>query len=136
MLADTFRFHVYNASGEALTSGDINIEIRFFKYGTDGSTTYSAEFTCDNNATINNAAYGTVIDAGSAETDYDNTSNKYVGFHGRVTVATATGTGAGVDVYLQWSPDAGTDWPQDGSGILLAHVDTPGADTYEEQLTY
>ena len=137
-LGDTFRFCVYNESGDNLESGDINIEIRFWKFDSDGAMSYSAEFTCDNQSTINDDAYGTVIDQGASETDYDNATNKYLGFHGRWTVACDADGGTGpLTLYLQHSPDAGTDWPDnDGKGIILGVLDTTASATVAGDLTY
>lgn len=135
-LNDYFRFQAYNDSGESLDGGDIDIYVRFWKFDSNGALSWSTELNVYNGSSIGTTSYGTVIDAGSSETYYDNSSNKYLGFHGYAAVTTGTGTGDGVDIYIQFSPDGGTDFADDGSGVLLCHIDTPGASTYEEQIIY
>jgi len=141
MLNDTFRFWAVNNSGETLAAGDISIKIQFWKIGTTGALEPdSGATTLTNDAAITDTNANDVCEIGAGgETDYDNSSNLWLGFHGLVSVTTGEGGGgAGVDIYIQFSPDGGTTWADssDDSGVLLCHIDTPGSSTYDGEIAF
>ncbi|MBN1609241.1 MAG: hypothetical protein JW940_21605 [Polyangiaceae bacterium] len=133
-LGSTWRVYARNQSGESLDAGDIDLEFKLWKYDSSGALSYSSEVTRSNNASIADDADGNCNGATGYE---DNSSDKYLGLHGRATVTTGTGATDGlVELWLQFSPDGGTDWPISRQGVLLAVILTPSASTYIQQIQY
>jgi hypothetical protein len=133
-LGSTWRIYARNQSGESLDAGDIDLEFKLYKFDSSGALSYSSEVTSANNAAIADDNDGNCNGA----TGYvDNSTDKYLGLHGRAHVTTGTGATDGlVELWLQFSPDGGTDWPTSRQGYLLATILTPGASTYYQQITY
>ena len=108
-LGNYYRWQVYNGTGGTVT---VTLDVMQWKYGTDGSITFSAESTPISASAVTTAAYGN-------SSGVDNSSNKYIG--AQITAlfdVSASLTGA-VSVFLQQSTDAGATWPSDGQGLLV-----------------
>jgi hypothetical protein len=106
MLGTYFRYQVYNGTGVTVT---VTIDEIRWKFGSDGSLTFSAEQTPLSASAVTTLAYGN-------SSGVDNSTDKYIGANMSVLFdvsASATGT---VAVYLQRSTDGGTTWPSNGNG--------------------
>jgi hypothetical protein len=109
MLGATFRYQVYNGTGVTVT---VTLKDKRWKFGSDGSLTFSAEATPISASAISTVSYG---NSGTI----DNSTDKYIGANMSVLFdvsASATGT---VAVYLQRSTDGGTTWPSNAQGQLV-----------------
>jgi hypothetical protein len=140
-LPKTFRFYAKNDAGETLDAGDIDLFIEYQKASrfqqsarvyTQHGPRWSDEITYTNGAQITDTNYG------AASATVDNSSDKYIGFTGYVSVVVGAPAGDGeVSIWLQASPDGGTDWPDDGEGWLLTTIDVSGgAATYKRQIAF
>lgn len=133
-LGSAWRIYARNQSGESLDAGDIDLELKLWKFDSSGALSFSAEVTRANNASISDDSDGNCNGATGYE---DNSSDKYLGFHGRAIVTVATGATDGlVELWLQFSPDGGTDWAGSRQGILLAVILTPSTGSYTAQIQY
>lgn len=112
MLGDYFRYQVYNGTGVTVTV-TIN-EIRW-KFGSDGSLTFSVEQTPISASGVTTLNYGN-------SSGVDNGTDKYIGAHLTVLFDVASSATGTVFVYLQRSTDDGTTWPSDGQGELIGSV--------------
>lgn len=112
MLGPTYRFTIYNSTGQTLAANAVTIKPRRWKYGTDGSLTDEASGTAEilaQTAALANATYK----PGATQ---DNATLKYIGGQFEIT-ATAPASSAGdVTVYCERSVDGGTTWPDNGMG--------------------
>lgn len=112
VLGEHYRWQVYNGTGVSVTC---TVKEESFKYGTDGSLTFSAESTRINAVSVSTVSY-------SNSATVDNSTNKYLGANITFTAApgaSATGT---VALYIQRSTDGGTTWPSDGLGHFVAGI--------------
>jgi hypothetical protein len=121
MLGKTYRLVVLNESGAAFTA--LTCYLEPWKLGTDGSITYGSEITV--------AGLSTTLadDAADASDTIDNSTNKYMGFNGIWSFTVGTTQSGTASIYLQQSPDGGTDWPtiadltvDEVEGILLGTI--------------
>lgn len=108
-LGNQYRWQVYNGTGVTVT---VTLDILLWKFGTDGSITFSAESTPISASALTTATYGN-------SSTVNNSSDKYLG--AQITAlfdVPSSATGA-VSVFLQQSTDAGSTWPSDGQGLLV-----------------
>ena len=108
-LGNYYRWQVYNGTTVTVT---ITLDVMLWKYGTDGSITFSAESTPISASAATTLTYNN-------SSGVDNSSVKYLG--AQITAlfdVPSSATGA-VSVFLQQSTDAGTTWPSDGQGLLV-----------------
>jgi hypothetical protein len=112
MLGDYFRYQVYNGTGVTVT---VTIDEIRWKFGSDGSLTFSAEQTPINASAVTTLAYGN-------SSGVDNGTDKYIGSHLTVLFDVASSATGTVFVYLQRSTDNGTTWPSDRQGELIGSV--------------
>jgi hypothetical protein len=112
-LGEHYRWQVYNGTGVSVTC---TVKDEPFKYGTDGSLTFTAESTQINAVSVGTLAYST-------SSTINNGTAKNLGAHVTFTAApgaSATGT---VALFLQTSTDGGTTWPSNGRGRFVgAHT--------------
>jgi len=117
-LPGKFRVKIYNGTGVTLNAHDVTVKVCLQKYDNNAVIQESAVQTLyDNAGTVAGAAY----DAGAW---FDNTTAKWVSFHGLCyTNASGAPTGS-IRVYLENTTDpAGTsNSPTDGRGWLLVEV--------------
>lgn len=129
-----WRFYAYNdGNSESLGAGDITISFFLSKFDSQGAVSWSALQSESNPGSIADNNYGAASDI------IDNSTNKYMGIDGRVTVDTGTGGGT-VSIFLQCNAfdsadESDADWPGD-DGILLAVVDTPAALVYYAMISF
>ena len=139
MLARNYKFHIVNNSGVQLdfstnsAAEKSRISLRRWKFASDSSLSYeSAEVTQDASADVANGA--------SFEfAALDNSTDKYLGLHGRFRVETDNVSASGtVDLYVELTTDGGTDYPSDEGGfdpevdlIQVASVTISGAQARE-----
>lgn len=109
MLGDYYRYQVYNGTDGTVTT---TIDAMDWKYGSDGSLTFSAEKTPMNASAISTVSYGN-------STAYENGTDKYIGANLTVLFDVAATRSGLINVYLQRSTDNGATWPSGGQGILL-----------------
>lgn len=109
MLGDYFRYQVYNGTGVTVT---VTIDEKRWKFGSDGSLTFSAEQTPISASGVTTLSYGN-------SSGINNASDKYIGAHLTVLFDVASSATGQVVVFLQRSTDAGTTWPSDGQGELV-----------------
>lgn len=117
MLGPTYRFTVYNATGQTLAANAVTIKPRRWKYGTDGSLTDEASGTADmlaQTATLLSAAYKT----GTTQ-DNTTTPNKYIGGIFEIKVTAPVSSNGNVTIFLERSVDGGTTWPDNGRGGIV-----------------
>lgn len=112
MLPDTYRYAAYNASG---ASSDVTVKEQAWKFDSNGAVSYGSTTTQMNAVTIADASHGT----GST---VDNSTNKYIGATLAVS-ATGSGTSGVITIFLQFSPDGGTTWPDAQEGIPVGSLD-------------
>lgn len=115
MLGPTYRFAIYNATGQTLAANAVTILPRRWKFGTDGSITNEASGTTDilgQTSTLANATYKT-------GTTQDNTTNKYIGGIFEIKVIAPTSANGNVTIFLDRSVDGGTTWPDNGRGVII-----------------
>lgn len=125
MLGPTYRFTIYNATGQTLAANAVTIKPRRWKYGTDGSLTDEATATADTlaqTATLANVTYKT-------GTTQVNTTDKYIGGQFEITVTAPASSVGTVKVYCERSVDAGTTWPDSGLGVWIATFSFTAAGT-------
>jgi hypothetical protein len=111
-LGEHYRYQVYNGTGVSVTC---TVKHEPFKYGTDGSLTFTAESTQINGVSVATVSY-------SNSSTIDNSTAKNLGAHVTFTAApgaSATGT---VSLFLQRSTDGGTTWPSNGLGTQVAGI--------------
>lgn len=109
MLGATFRYQVYNGTGVTVT---VTLKDKRWKYGTDGSLTFSSEATPISAVGVTTLAY-------SNSSTVDNTTDKNIGAHITALFDVPSSATGSVLVYVQRSTDGGTTWPSDGQGLLL-----------------
>ena len=109
MLGDYFRYQVYNGTGVTVT---VTIDEIRWKFGSDGSLTFSAEQTPISASAVTTLAYGN-------SSGVDNGTDKYIGAHLTVLFDVPSSATGAVSVFLQRSTDNGTTWPSDGQGELI-----------------
>ena len=115
MLGPTYRFTIYNSTGQTLAANAVTIKPRRWKYGTDGSLTDEASGTAEilaQTATVVNAAY-------KVGTTQVNTTDKYIGGFFEITVTAPASSNGDVTVYCERSVDAGTTFPDNGQGVWV-----------------
>lgn len=112
MLGHTYRFQAYNDAG---ASCNVTIKGRRWKFSSTGALSFEAsEATPFAAADVADGAAGN-------GTTQDNSSNAYLGGEFLVTGVIAAGSPSGnVSIYLQRSTDAGSTWPDDQTGELVA----------------
>lgn len=108
-LGKHYRWQVYNGTGGTVT---VTIDAILWKYGSDGSITFSSESTPISASAISTATYGN-------SSTVDNSSDKYLGAELTVLMDVAASLTGAVTVFLQHSTDGGTTWPSDGQGIVV-----------------
>lgn len=109
MLGTYFRYQVYNGTGVTVT---VTLDERRWKFGSDGSLTFSSEQTPISASAVSTVSYGN-------SSGVDNGTDKYVGAHLTALFDVSSSATGWVYVYLQRSTDSGTTWPSDGQGVLL-----------------
>lgn len=117
-LPGKFRIKVYNGTGVALAAGDVTVKVCFQKFDMNAAVTEAAVQTIYQNAgSVAIAAY----DAGAW---FDNTSTKYIGFHGLCYTNTTGAPAGSIKVFLENTTDpAGTsNSPSDGRGWILVEI--------------
>lgn len=117
MLPSYYRYTAYNATG---ASSDITVEEQPWKFASDGSITYGTSAAKMNAVTTADGTQG-------VGTDIDNSTNKYIGATLAVT-ATGTGTAGVITIFLEYSPDGGTTWPDAQKGIPIGAVNAGDSD--------
>lgn len=125
MLGPTYRFTIYNATGQTLAANAVTIKPRRWKYGTDGSITDEASGVADTlaqTATLANATYKT-------GTTQDNLTNKYIGGFFEITITAPASSAGDVIIYCERSVDGGTTWPDNGRGEWVATINFTAAAT-------
>lgn len=108
-LGNYYRWQVYNGSNVTVT---VTVDVMLWRFGTDGSLTFSTESTPISASGVATTAYGN-------SSGVNNASDKYLG--AQITAlfdvpSSATGV---VSLFLQQSTDGGTTWPSDGQGLLV-----------------
>lgn len=127
MLGHTWRLRASNTQNQNIT---VTVKARYWKFGTDGSLTFSDEQTLIS-AVLVSATTGT-----TASSMVDNSINKYLGMTitASFTAASATnGTGL-VALTLERSTDAGTTWPTQDRGIPIGGETLVAADSTTARL--
>ena len=109
MLTRNYRLTAYNDSGAAV---DITVTVRRWKFDTDGAIVYE-----DTESTLLSTT-GTEDATLATGTSQDNTTDKWIGIGGIMTLENGTGTGV-VTLFLEPSTDDGTTWPVEQRGIPL-----------------
>ena len=107
-LGKTFRFGIHNETGQEIDADECTIKANFWDI--DGA--FSGEVTVfSNDAAIGSGAY-------IAYDTYDNSTNQYVGgtFELEVTYNNGDTPDGNVEVYIEYSTDGGTSWPDQGGG--------------------
>jgi hypothetical protein len=112
MLGHTWRLRASNTQNQAIT---VTVKARYFKFGTDGSLTFSNEQTLINGTSVS-ATTGT-----TASSTVDNSTDKYLGMTitASFTAASATNGTGSVALSLERSTDSGTTWPTQDRGIFV-----------------
>jgi len=125
-LPGKFRIKLYNATGVALVAGDVTVKVCFQKFDMNAAVLESAVQTLYTSGAVANGVY----EAGAW---FDNTTLKYLSFHGLCYSNTTGAPNGTLRVYLENTTDpAGTtNSPTDGRGWLLLEVmhAAPGAQT-------
>lgn len=123
MLGHTWRLRASNTQNQNITT---TVKARYFKFGTDGSLSWSAEQTLINAVSVS-ATTGT-----TASSTIDNSTDKYLGAELTLslTAAAATnGTGT-LALTIERSTDGGTTWAtQDLGQWVGAHTLVAGDGT-------
>lgn len=119
MFPDTYRYANYNASG---ASSDITVEEQPWKFDSNGAITYGTTRTQMNAVTT---ADGTQ-EAGSTQ---DNSTEKYIGANLSVS-ATGAGTAGVITIFLEFSKDGGTTWPDDQRGVPIGSLDAGDSNVF------
>jgi hypothetical protein len=112
MLGHTWRLRASNTQNQNIT---VTVKARYFKFGTDGSLTFSNEQTLINAASVS-ATTGT-----TASSTVDNSVDKFLGMTitASFTAASATNGTGSVALTLERSTDGGTTWPTQDRGIFV-----------------
>jgi photosystem II stability/assembly factor-like uncharacterized protein len=114
MLGRNYRFSVNNGTTAAVEIG-VTIQARLWKFGTDGSLTFSSETEVFNE--LNIAVSAT---AWTEDTAVDNSTDKYIGADLEIVITPEASITGLVSIQIQKSTDGGTTWPDDGLGIPVA----------------
>lgn len=123
LLGRNWRLQVENQTGVTIAINGCTIKARRYKF-VSGDIDYDAseQGIFDNSGTIADGAY----DESSAQ---DNSTADMLGGEFELTVTTTGSPSGYVAVYLQKSTDAGTTWPDDGEGQLVATIDIAASGT-------
>ena len=115
MIPQTWRIQVQNATGVALAAADtISVTGQGRYVSSAGALTYGAQTTFLPSTSGNSLASGGFAN-GSAQTN-----TLFFGLDLLASAAISTATPAGnLNFFLQYSPDAGTTWPDNGQGQLV-----------------
>lgn len=117
-LPGKFRIKVYNGTGVALAAHDVTVKACLQKFDAGAAVVESAMQTLYDNA-------GVVAIAGyDAGTWFDNTTAKWIGFHG-LCYSNVTGAPSGtIKVFLENTTDAAatSTSPSDGRGWMLLEI--------------
>lgn len=111
-LPSTYRYTAYNASG---ASSDITVEEQAWKFDSNGALSYGTWTTRMNAVTTADGALGTGATV-------DNSTAKNIGANLLVS-ATGTGTAGVITIFLEFSDDGGTTWPDAQEGIPIGSLD-------------
>lgn len=112
-LGRTYRFVVYNATGQTLGSNSVVITARRWSFNSSGVMTWEgSEASIDSLSTITTASYAT-------GTTIDNSSTAYLGGTFKFTVIAPASSSGPVVIYLQRSTDGGSTWPDNGQGDVV-----------------
>lgn len=115
MLPQDYKFHIVNKTGVQLdfssNSANEKADLDFTKWKRDANNdiTYDSE--------TNLALSSDVANDGSDEfTAQDNSTDKYEGLFGRLTIETDNASADGyVQLYAEWTGDGGTTFPSDAA---------------------
>jgi len=125
MLPKTIRFQAKNNTGVAFGASDtIKLTGKYAEFTlSTGVPDFTTEATIFNGTTDGNSlASGAVISSSAIDTSATDTKMA-LQFDGLLIVSISTATPAGnLDVYMQESPDAGTTWPDDGTGVWVGSI--------------
>ena len=114
MLGRTYRFQILNSTGQTLAASVNTITARREKRGSDGSLTFeSSETTVFSNGSTQ--ATGTYANGSTI----DNSTDEWEGGAFTVSITAPASSSGDVVVRLQRSTDAGTTWPDDGTGTIV-----------------
>lgn len=131
MIPDHCKLHIVNnlhASNDLDASSNANealvVTLAPWKFDSNGALSYGSEITRTLAADVAGGA-SSVVGA-----EIDNGTNKYLGYHGRITLDSDDTTHDGaIDLYVEFSTDGGTSYPSDESewdvtqdGIHLASL--------------
>jgi len=118
MLPQTYKFHAVNKTGAAInvaTSGAenaITVDVLPWNFDSNGALVYAGSEVAAFAATGDIVDDGT--EAGSAQ---DNSSNLYLGLHGKATAKTnGVGADGTVDIYYEYATDGST-FPSDAANV-------------------
>ena len=110
-LGHYYRWQVYNGTGGTVV---VTLDVKLWKFGTDGSLTFASETTPISAASVTTATY-------SNSSGIDNSSDKYLGAQITALFDVSGSVTGAVTVYLQQSTDSGFTWPSDGQGLLIGN---------------
>lgn len=121
MLGHYWRLRASNTQNQNIT---VTVKARLFKYGSDGSLSWSSEQTLINAASVS-ATTGTTVSS-----NIDNSTDKYLGMELTASFAASSATNSSgvVSLTLERSTDSGTTWPSQDKGIVLGAHNVPAAD--------
>jgi hypothetical protein len=112
MLPTTYRYTAYNDTGG---TSDITVEEQTWKFDSSGNVSYG---TWTNRLSTTGTTSGTLATGSTI----DNSTDKYIGANILVS-ATGSGTSGVVTVFLEFSDDGGTTWPDAQEGIPIGSLD-------------
>lgn len=116
-LGNYWRLQVKNTTGATSSATASTIKGRRWKPGTNGEADFEASETTF-------LSQGSIASGGFASgTAYDNDGSGagYYGLSGMVTIVNGSSAG-NYEVRIQFSPDGGTTWPDNGAGIPVAVI--------------
>jgi len=124
-LPHTWQPYIHNCTGAAIefsTDGANNtftITGRPWNRDSDGAISFGDEVTI-----FSDPGSDLADDAILAGTEQDNSSNLYEGMFCTAKLDTDASTDGTIDIYIQWSTDGGTDYPDDAGDFDKEVIDT------------
>lgn len=131
MLGNRWRLRATNSQNQSIT---VTVRARLFKFGSDGSLTWSAAEVILMNAAVLSASTGTAT--GTTQDNSTNSADRWIGAELSVfcmASSSTDGTG-GVTITLERSSDGGTTWPTAGRGIFIGTHTLLAADLANERM--
>ena len=116
-LPRNYRFTAFNSTGQTILQNNITVESRRYKFTSAGALSFDGSETQVYIMDVGGGLATATYDNGTA---VDNSSDLYIGGDFEFTVVAPASSDGNVLLYFDSSTDAGSTFPDNGLGILVA----------------